>query len=202
MADDIDMAVRPSALYRQALAEAKAHHATAKTYSGRFLRPHKPYLSGLIKGLGIRTALDIGAGKGRQYTWIDPADGLTLEQAWRVRVTKYDPAWAPFAAEPKGQFDLVICTHTLGSIPIEDHHWFIPRLIGFATKAVYIAEKIGPIKKGVHGDREGFATGWTRGEWVAQIRRHLPPQWSGAPIIILSTTERVNGEKVTERAAL
>ncbi len=191
-----------SKLYRRALAEATAHHARTKTYSGSFLRPHKPYLTDLIKRLGIRSALDVGAGKGRQYTWVDPDDGLTLEQAWGIKVTKYDPAWAPFAAEPEGQFDLVICTHTLGSIPIEDHAWFIPRLIGFATKAVYIAEKIGPIKKGVHGAREGFVNGWTREEWRERIN-FAAPQWSpDMPEIILSTTERVLGEKVTERGAI
>lgn len=137
----------PSADYGRAVAEATAHHALHKTYSGKFLRPHKPVLTEIIDRLGVKSALDYGCGKGAQYTWVDPLDGKTLEQAWGFPVTKYDPAWPPFAADPVGTFDLVICTHVLGSIPIKDLDWAFSRMYGLSNKAVYLAEKIGPIGK-------------------------------------------------------
>lgn len=185
-----------SEAYRRALKEAQRHHAAAKTYSGRFLRSHKPALTELIRAEGIESCLDYGCGKGEQYRWVDPSDGKTLEEAWGFEVAKFDPAWPPYADEPEGQFDLVLCTHTLGSIPIKDHDWVIPRLIGHARKVLYVAEKIGPIKKGVHGAREGMVQGWSRLAWATALIRHAQP---GGPQIILSTMERIGGEKITTR---
>ena len=161
--------MRPTIAYKTALAEATRHHANSKTYSGRFLRPHKPFLTELIGRLGVRSILDYGCGKGEQYRWVDPADGLTLEQAWNCEVAKYDPAYPPFAAEPQGQFDLVICTYVLGGIPITDHPWVLERLHGYATKVVFIAERLGPIKKKVHGRRDGFLNASHATEWLDLI---------------------------------
>lgn len=194
----------PSELYRRALADATAHHASSKTYSGKFLRPHKPFIAELIAELGIKSALDYGAGKGRQYEWVDPADGKTLEQAWGIEVAKYDPAWPPFANLPTGQFDLVICTHTLGSIPVKDMPWVLDRIFKKARKAVYFAEKIGLIRKRVHGDRVGFANGWNRDTWehvilMGAIKADLANVLLS---IVLSTTEIVNGERITTRAEI
>lgn len=160
----------PSSAYDRALADATAHHARSKTYSGKFLRPHKPFLSDLVKRLQVASILDYGAGKGSQYEWVDPADGLTLEQAWGCDVTKYDPAWPPFAAEPRGKFDLVICTHVLGSIPIADQDWFFRRLFGLATKAVYLAEKVGPIKKQVFSTPAQMPLEWEPMRWLDAVK--------------------------------
>lgn len=159
----------PSAAYDQAVAEATRHHARSKTFSGKFLRPHKPFLLSLIAEKGIASALDYGVGKGAQYTWIDPDDGQTLEQAFGFEVAKYDPCYPPYAAEPVGTFDLVLCTHTLGSIPVADQAWVIDRLYSFATKAVYIAEKLGPIRKEVFSDPGAFPRDWTRNDWLAPL---------------------------------
>lgn len=138
---------KPSKEYLDAIAEGRRHHLSSKTYSGSFLRPHKPYLSELIERLGIGSALDIGAGKGRQYEWRDPLDGKTLEESWGFDVAKHDPCWPPFEAEPQGQYDLVICTHTASIIPAGDLKWFIERIAFHAGRAVYLAEKIGPRQK-------------------------------------------------------
>lgn len=191
----------PSEAYLRALGEAQRHHARSKTYSGRFLRPHKPFLSDLIKRLGIESAIDYGCGKGGQYEWVDPDDGKTLEQAWGFAVAKFDPAWPPYAAEPQGQFDLVICTHVLGGIPLADHQWVIPRLFEMGTKAVFIAEKIGPIHKKVHADRAGMVDGWTRERWASHLRGFMGAG-CGRTEIHLSTLERVGDEKITTRQVL
>lgn len=196
-----------SELYRRALADATAHHAASKTYSGKLLRPHKPYISDLIASLEIASAIDVGCGKCEQYRWIDPVDGKTMEAAWGFEVAKFDPACPPYDVEPIGQFDLVICTHTLGSIPLDDMEWFIDGLFARARKAVFIAEKIGTIKKDVHGARDGFANGWSRLDWFNKIAaRKYGAHPIGSPMdeieIHLSTTETIAGEKITERAVM
>lgn len=155
----------PSKDYDRALAEATAHHARSKTYSGKFLRPHKPFLLDLAAKLELQSALDYGCGKGAQYTWVDPSDGRTLEEALGFAVAKYDPAWPPFAAEPYGQFDLVICTHVLGSIPTADLPWALDRMYGHATKAVFFAEKIGEVRKHVMTERGCHAFNWDVERW-------------------------------------
>lgn len=162
----------PSKAYNRALEEAKRHHAGSKTYSGLFLRPQKAFLLDLIARLGIKSALDYGCGKGEQYRWVDPRDGKTLEEAFGFEVTKYDPAWPPYAAEPQGSFDLVICTHVLGSIPIPDLPWAIGRLHDLATKAVFIAERIGPPKKKVFSRPEEHPLQWNSMQWLDAIHPH------------------------------
>jgi hypothetical protein len=166
----------PSADYARALDECSRHHATSKTYSGKFLRPHAPFIKAIIDRLGCTSVLDYGCGKGEQYTWIGhegsaiPA-GMTIEEYWGVVVTRYDPAYPPFSAEPVGQFDLVLCTHTLGSIPTHDLPWVVDRLHSLATKAVYVAEKIGEVRKQVISQPEGFPRGWTHADWKRALRR-------------------------------
>lgn len=148
----------PSALYLKCLSEAQAHHAASKTYSGKFLRPHAPLIKAHIEQLGgASSILDYGCGKGVQYEWVSHGDeasipeGMTIEQFWGTRVKRFDPAWPPFSIElPAGQkFDVVICTHVLGSIPISDLRWVLRELFDRANRLVYIAEKIGEVRKKV-----------------------------------------------------
>lgn len=153
--------------YSRAVEAGALHHQRSKTYSGMLMRPHKPFLSAMIERLRIASALDYGAGKGLQYEWVDPADGKTLEQAWGFEVRKFDPCWPPFADEPDGRFDLVICTHTLSLVPIGDLDAVLAHVFGFARKAVFIAEKIGPRKKAEAVS--GSAAGWTKEQWLDRI---------------------------------
>lgn len=163
----------PSHAYRRALEESRRNHAESKTFSGKLLRPHAPFIKELIEKYNVRCVLDYGCGKGAQYTWVAhegaaiPA-GMTIEQFWGVPVTKYDPAYPPFAAEPVGQFDLVICTHTLGAIPVADRPWVVDRLYSLARRAIYVAEKLGqePTKAAT-----ASSCGWTRHDWAALLHR-------------------------------
>lgn len=167
----------PSSTYFAALEDSKRHHALHKTFSGKLLRPHARFIKEIIDRLECKSVLDYGAGKGEQYRWRNEDStgsipvGMTIEEFWGVPVTKYDPAYPPFAAEPVGKFDMVICTHTLGSIPVADLPWVIDRLHGFANKAIYIAEKIGPVKKKVIGNPTVHPFGWTAKKWVDAIKR-------------------------------
>lgn len=164
----------PSRAYAKALEESKRNHAESKTFSGKLLRPHAPFIKEIIDRLGCKSVLDYGCGKGAQYTWVSHGEGasipagMTIEQFWGVPVTKYDPAWPPFAKEPGSRFDLVICTHTLGAIPVGDRPWVVERLYSLARRAVYVAEKLGqePTKAAT-----AASCGWTRHDWAALLRR-------------------------------
>lgn len=188
----------PSEDYFRAIAEGAEHHAGSKTYSGSLLRPHKPFLSDMIARLGCTSAVDVGCGKGTQYQWIDPADGKTLEQAWGFDVQKFDPCWPPFAAEPIGQFDLAICTHTMSLIPQADLEWFTRKLFRYATKGVFVAEKIGDRKKADVTDPEQRAINWTRAQWVSWIAL-MADEFSDLPEVVLSTRERLDRGNITTR---
>lgn len=169
--------MNPSAEYLEGLRLSAQQHKKTKNYNGKFLRPHRGEIWHIVNDLGCKTALDYGCGRGTQYTWVGPG-GQTLEQFWGVEVTKYDPAYAPFAAEPRGTFDLVICTHVLGIIPIVDlEEWVIDRLFGFAGKAVFIAHgPPGPTQKRskARWRTANIPTDWQAQEWLDLFTRHRP----------------------------
>lgn len=192
---------QPSELYYRCLEEARAHHASSKTYSGKFLRPHAPAIKQMIEELGgVASILDYGAGKGLQYDWVSHGgedqsipEGHTLETYWGAPVTKYDPAWPPYATEPTGQFDLVLCTHALGSIPIVDLAWILERLFAFARKGVYIAEKIGPVGKQVFSN-PGAMPRWSASQWAQRItsaRDDYARANGRAPLVKFATREKI-----------
>lgn len=165
-----------SKAYHAAIQEATQHHLRSKTYSGLFLRPHAARIKEIIDRLKIRSILDYGCGKGRQYEWVSHDDatgtpkGYTLEQFWGVTVRRYDPCWPPFAEAPEGRFDLVLCTHVLGSIPAPDFQAVKWNIYRYALKAVYFAEKLGPIGKKVFTAPEGMATArFSHGEYAAAL---------------------------------
>lgn len=196
------MATEFSRLYDTALEEARAHHASSKTYSGKFLRPHAPFIRTLIEKFGARTLLDYGCGKGAQYSWVSDGDeasipgGQTIEQYWGLEATKYDPAYPPFAAEPVGLFDVVVCTHVLGSIPTRDLADVLERLFGLAKHCVYIAEKIGPVGKQVFSAPEHFPR-WSSETWRAFIAATRTARRITVPCFFAARERTGNGILVT-----
>lgn len=192
------MSSEPSPEHAAALAEGAQHHRSSKTYSGSLMRPHVPYLSALIRRLGIRSALDVGCGKGQQYRWQDPFHSYqTVEERWGFEVRKYDPCFAPYAGEPTGTFDLVICTHTVALVPVHDLPWFLERLYGWAGRAVFIAEKIGDRKKGEVADPEGRAIGWTVQQWLDRIAPFADAH--PGTETVFSSRERIGDATITTR---
>lgn len=188
-----------SPAYYRALAAAMQHHAESKTYSGRFLRPHAVPIRELLTRRLCLSILDYGCGKGEQYRWRSHSDetgvpaGLSLEQFWGVMVRKYDPAWPEYSTFPEGPADLVICTHTLGSVPAIDLPAVIGEVSGLARKVLYVAERVGPVRKRV------FTTdpmpGYDRAGWIAALLEAR----RGEAEIWLSTSERGPAGKVTIR---
>ena len=182
--------MNPSPAYHAALEASKQVHK-GKQFTGKFLRPHAPFIKEIIDRLGCKTVLDYGCGKGQQYEWVIPTTGQTIEQFWGVTVTKYDPAYEKFAAEPEGKFDLVICTQVLGAIPVSDIPWVVNRLYALADKALYVSERLGGARK-VLGDNALRPTEWTEDDWMGELKRN------GSVETTLSTRVIVNGQKLTQ----
>jgi hypothetical protein len=202
----------PSPAYRKALAEATEHHANSKTYSGKFLRPHAPFIRELLRGGGFTghaLILDYGCGKGEQYRWVSHGDdasipkGQTIPEYLKATIHLYDPAWPPYAFEP-GQdgsdrlFDMTLVTHVLGSIPVQDlEDWVIPWVIALTHPEgiVYIAEKLGEVRKDVFSDTVNLP------RWDAQQWRYAAMRWSAGTDteIVLSLRHRGEGETIVER---
>lgn len=141
----------PSPRYAQALKATRDFHATKDLFTGRFLLNYRHYVEMVLAEHDVLTVLDYGCGKGRQ--WSEPmADGRMLADRWKVKQVLHDPGVPQFSKEPKGTFDLVICTQVLCYVPTKDVRWIMDRLCGFADKAVFVGERIGPVKKKIHND--------------------------------------------------
>lgn len=183
----------------QAVAE---HHASSKTYSGKFLRPHAPFIKQLAEEVNARSALDYGCGKGQQYEWVSHGDdasipeGLTLEQYWGFKVHKYDPAWPAFADEPVGKYSIVICSHVLGSIRTMDLPGVVDRLHELCFGGLYVAEKLGAVgKKVLRDDPSLYPRGWTFEQWAQALRRVDNP----IRVVLACRSVSATGEAVVRR---
>ena len=185
-------AENPSPAYLKALGESRQHHRVHKTWSGNLAMRHMGRIKALIDEAGCADALDYGCGKCVQY-FTPMADGQTAEPFLGVPVFKYDPAMpADFrrplviprdyeiASElPEGRkWYLVIATHALGSIPIEDlKDWVVPLLFRSARKAIYIAENLNvPKKDGLFSDVSDKPREWTAEQWMDLFKRPGRPR--------------------------
>jgi len=166
----------PSHHYDEALEATKKFHTSQKRFSGRFLLRYTPEIKLLIKKYGCKTMLDYGCGKGIQYEQPIDETGVMMEDYLGVKVSKYDPGWSAFAAEPQGKYDIVVCTQVLGSIPVCDLDWVINRIYSFAKKVVFIGEKIAPCRKTLHADiKVPMPHDWNEEKWLAVLREHYFP---------------------------
>lgn len=156
--------------YDRALAITREHHATRKTFSGRYLSRYLDDIRPLIEQHGVKTILDYGCGKAEVWK-----QGLAEELG--VKVTLYDPGVAQYDADPVGTFDMVICTQALGSIPVDALPWVVGRLFGYARTIVYVGERLGPVRKKLHAEmvEEGVMPhGWTHEQWRELLTEHVP----------------------------
>lgn len=186
--------IKPTKAYRQALRASQRLHARSKKFNGRFLFRYLSALEPLAAEVEAKTLLDYGCGKGVQWER-ETDNGQLLADRLGVEVTKYDPAWPPFAANPEGQFDLVVCTQVLGSIPVTDLPWVIDRLYGFARKAVLVGERIKPVRKLVHAHmKDEMPHGWSHAQWAEVLRSRPIPE--GLLVVLQSHDE--DGSTTTE----
>ena len=188
--------MKPSKAYLRALEDSKRVAAAGKSFTGKFLRPHAGFIAEIAKRLNCRTVLDYGCGRGEQYSWVSPK-GQTLLGAWgNPALTLYDPAFPEFAKEPEGKFDLVICTHCLGTIPKADLPWVIDRLYGFAGKAIYISERLGAPRKVLGDNGQRVSAEWTAKDWRLALSRPTEVE------VTLATREIIGAAKITSHATL
>ena len=188
--------------YYKALELAKSHHASSNTYSGKLMRPHAPIIKELIDRHSSKTMLDYGCGKGGQYLWVSNGDrasipaGKTIGEYLEVDISLYDPAYPPFATEPVGKFDIVVCTHVLGSIPLTDFDTIVRRIYGLANKAVYVAEKVGEVGKGVFTELSGMPR-FSEEQWESALRA-VPHD--GLEVVLSTRVKTENGVETKRRA--
>ncbi len=181
--------MKPSADYQHALSATQKFHTKNKGFSGRFLLRYLDDVRDIVRAHGCHTMLDYGCGRGEQYdtplSFSQDAPELAPhgtshppvyipEYLGLAHVQKYDPGHPPFAAEPTGRYDIVICTQVLGSIPVQDlRDWVLDRIFSFAIRAVYFGEMLTDApRKTLHA---GLASagkmphGWSREQWLELV---------------------------------
>lgn len=190
--------VEPTRAYSVSIAEQTAHHERSKTFSGSLLAPHMPAIGKLIRERGYKTALDYGCGKAK--VWDTPDDGSkALQTVLDLRgLTLYDPCVPQYADEKalaEGHvYDLVILSHVLFWIPLEDlKAWVLPRIYRLARGTVFIAETIGDEKKRILSDRGAHPRGLHAIDWIELL---LPFQSDDGPETVLVTEYRGSDTRI------
>lgn len=162
----------PSPRYRRLLSQYRRMHeegevhlglAPEKTFPGRSLAPQVLHIKRLIEMTGAKTLLDYGAGKGGQYgmrPFIDEAGGEHPDLAawWGVQVRCYDPGYAPYSAQPDGEFDGVVSTDVLEHCPEEDIAWIVEELFSRASRFVFASVACFPASKHLPNGQNAHCT--------------------------------------------
>ncbi len=159
-------------------------HSAKKTFAGGSLAPHIDAIARLVAETGARSLLDYGSGKGLLYQDAADQPGTRYKTlaAWKdVRVTCYDPGYAPYAAPVDGVFDAVISTDVVEHIPEDDIPWLLDELFGYANKFVYVVAACSPANKIMPDGTNAHCTVRRPQWWAEQMRsaslRRPEPKW-------------------------
>lgn len=169
-----------------AAGEATLGLSADETFDGHTLRKHEAAIADLIGQTGARTLLDFGAGKGTGYTRAagEAADSrVRVHPAWPdVRVTCFDPGYAPFAAPYDGTFDGVISTDVVEHITDEDIDWVLDEMFRAAGKFVYVVAACYPARKALPNGENAHVTLQAPEWWKLQMemaaRRNPGIRWT------------------------
>lgn len=137
-----------SEYYQQSVELGKRFQKENSSWGGDDCKNYHNQIRFLMDKYNAKTVLDYGCGKGRQYVNLLPYglpnDQVTEPMTFQTRINadtvyKFDPCVEEFDIEPIGQqFDAVICTQVLGSIPDVDMSWLKDKFMNYATKFVFI----------------------------------------------------------------
>jgi hypothetical protein len=154
--------------------EAELQLAAAETFDGHSLNKHVREIAKLVQRTGANTLLDYGAGKGGSYTpWPGEAvDGcVKANAAWPgVKVTCFDPGYAPFANAYATHFDGVISTDVVEHIPAEDIGWILNDIFAAADKFVFVVAACYPARKHLPDGSNAHCTVRTADWWYGQMQ--------------------------------
>jgi hypothetical protein len=190
---------RPSRRYAEMLEQYRLLHrngegslgmAAEETFDGHSLKRHDDEIAKLIGATGARSLLDYGAGKGRFYAACpgEPADGrMRSYPKWPgVKITCYDPGYAPFAAPFEGRFDGAISTDVLEHIPEEDIGWVLDEIFAAAERFVYVVAACYPARKTLPNGENAHCTlqtpEWWKGQMELASRRRPGARWTLAAV--------------------
>jgi hypothetical protein len=143
------MAVSP--YYLESVAVGRQFQQQNKSWAGYDVVKYQTQIKDLVDRYSAKTILDYGCGKGLQYQerlpyGMQPGENWpesqwqTFDQYLGVTVYCYDPCVAEFETPPPvdAQFDGVICTQVLNSIPDDDMAWVRNELERRAAKFCFI----------------------------------------------------------------
>jgi len=138
----------PSTYYLESVELGKKFQKENTSWGGDDCKNYHNQIRYLMMKYNAKTVLDYGCGKGRQYeefvSYGLPEYQVSEPMTFDTRISaesvyKFDPCVEKFDIEPLGQqFDAVICTQVLGSIPDDDLGWLKDKLMNYATKFVFI----------------------------------------------------------------
>ena len=144
----------PSKTYEKAIEQCSIFHRTRKTFSGNGVLKHLGTLLDFSNGIGARSGIEYGCGKGLQYReGIKLVDGAeaggpdTLEGMLGFEVFKFDPCVEMFAEPPPEPADLVWCVDVLECVPEQDMQHVIEDLARLALKGLFVTVASYPSKK-------------------------------------------------------
>lgn len=192
--------------------EAQLGLTAEQTFDGHTLRKHEDAIAKLIHETGAKHLLDYGSGKGSAYKPFpgEPAEGrIKAHPAWPgVKVTCFDPGFAPYSAPYEGKFDGVISTDVLEHIPDDDIGWVLDEMFAAADKFVYTVAACYPARKTMPNGENAHVTlqppDWWKLQMEMAARRNPGVRW------ILYTVEKgalgkkrraFNGESTLTEAA-
>ena len=140
--------------------------------NGQTAAKHGDQIADLVKATGARTVLDYGSGKGGSY---EPVPGAAEDSpfktcsAWPdVKVTCYDPRYAPYAAY-HGTSDGVVSTDMLEHVPEEDVGWVLDEIFEAADRFVYLVADCYPARRTLPNGANAHCTLQSPEWWCGQV---------------------------------
>jgi hypothetical protein len=139
-----------SQYYEQSVEAGRRYQESEKVWAGLDSKKYARPIRDLVQYYQARTMLDYGCGKGLQYqnavSWpTDEVDVFTEAMTFDQYIGAesyylYDPCVASHDIPPHAddEFDFVVCTQVLGSIPDDDLWWVVDNLMSWTRKFCFI----------------------------------------------------------------